>query len=154
MTPRFASIYGESKPPGPTSGRSAGTFKRASSVVACIRKAGSNPPVCGVHNVKLVRKQLPAELIAVGYKGSTFLVCPVSGSALNDTEKHKKLRAAELEKHDRRTSSALTVACPICKEPPGVPCFRKSNDGVKIVLLQPHAKRVTKKVLPVARKLD
>jgi hypothetical protein len=120
----------------------------------CIRKAGSNPPACGVHNVKLVRRQLPAELIAVGYKGLTFLACPVSGSVLNDTEKHKKLRAQELEKHERRTSSALRVACPICREPPGVPCFRRSNDGVKIVLLQPHAKRVTKRVLPEATKLD
>ena len=50
----------------------------------CFRKKGSNPPVCGVHNVPLVNKQLPAEFIASGYKGFTFFVCPVSGEVLND----------------------------------------------------------------------
>ncbi len=50
----------------------------------CIMKKGSNPPVCGVHNVQLVRKELPAEMIAAGYRGFTFLVCPVSGTVLND----------------------------------------------------------------------
>jgi hypothetical protein len=50
----------------------------------CTRKKGSEPPVCDVHNVLLVRKELPAEMIAEGYKGFTFLVCPVSGTVLDD----------------------------------------------------------------------
>jgi hypothetical protein len=50
----------------------------------CFKKKGSKPPVCGVHNVPLVRKQLPDELIASGYKAFTILVCPVSGTVLND----------------------------------------------------------------------
>jgi hypothetical protein len=50
----------------------------------CFKKKGSNPPVCGVHNVPLVPKQLPNELIASGYKAFTFLVCPVSGEVLDD----------------------------------------------------------------------
>jgi hypothetical protein len=50
----------------------------------CFRKKGSNPPICGVHSVPLVQKQLPDELIAAGYRGFTFLVCPVSGEVLND----------------------------------------------------------------------
>jgi hypothetical protein len=50
----------------------------------CFRLKNSDPPVCGVHNVRLERKQLPIELIAAGYKGFMFLVCPVSGAVLND----------------------------------------------------------------------
>ena len=50
----------------------------------CFRKAGSNPPVCGVHNVRLLRKELSAEMIAAGYKGFTFLVCPLSDTVLNE----------------------------------------------------------------------
>ncbi len=54
----------------------------------CFRKKGSNPPICGVHNVPLVQKQLTQELIAAGYKGFTFFVCPVSGAVLNDETTH------------------------------------------------------------------
>ena len=49
----------------------------------CFTKmGGSNPPVCGVHNVSLEHKQLPNELIASGIEGFTFLVCPVSGQSV------------------------------------------------------------------------
>jgi hypothetical protein len=34
--------------------------------------------------VQLVRKELPTEMIAAGYKGFTFLVCPVSGAVVDD----------------------------------------------------------------------
>jgi hypothetical protein len=50
----------------------------------CFRKKGSDPPFCDVHNVPLERKQLSAEMIAEGYKRLTFLVCPVSGTVLDD----------------------------------------------------------------------
>jgi hypothetical protein len=50
----------------------------------CFRKEDSDPPICGVHNVRLVEKQLPDEMIGSGYQGFTFLVCPVSGAVLND----------------------------------------------------------------------
>jgi hypothetical protein len=56
---------------------------------SCFIKKDSSPPVCGVHNVRLIRKQLPVELIASGYKGFTFLVCPVSGAVLDDEATHK-----------------------------------------------------------------
>ena len=46
------------------------------------RKKESRPPVCGVHNVRLVKKRLPADLIVTGYKPFTFLVCPISGMVL------------------------------------------------------------------------
>jgi len=50
----------------------------------CFKKKDSSPPVCGVHNVPLVRKYLPAEMTGAGYKTFAFLVCPVSGAVLND----------------------------------------------------------------------
>jgi hypothetical protein len=55
----------------------------------CFRKEDSSPPVCGVHAVRLVTKHLPDDMIAVGYKPLTFLVCPVSGVVLNDEKKRK-----------------------------------------------------------------
>jgi len=54
----------------------------------CSKKKDSNPPVCVVHNVPLVRKQLPAGMIEVGLKGFSFLACPVSGLVLNDELAH------------------------------------------------------------------
>jgi hypothetical protein len=45
---------------------------------------GSNPPICGVHNVPLVQEELPDDMIAAGYKAFTFLVCPASGQVLNE----------------------------------------------------------------------
>jgi hypothetical protein len=50
----------------------------------CVMKKDSNPPVCGAHNMALIKKQLSNEFIATGYRGFTFLVCPVSGQVLND----------------------------------------------------------------------
>ena len=50
----------------------------------CFWKKGSDPPVCGVHNTRLVQEQLPDELIAEGLKGFTFFVCPLSGAVVND----------------------------------------------------------------------
>ena len=55
----------------------------------CFRKENSNPPVCGVHDVRLIMKQLPEEMITVGYKPLTFSACPVSGAVLNDEKKLK-----------------------------------------------------------------
>jgi hypothetical protein len=54
----------------------------------CFKKKDSNPPACGVHNVPLVRKHLSNEMVAAGYKGFTFLVCPTSGAVLNDEATH------------------------------------------------------------------
>jgi hypothetical protein len=55
----------------------------------CFKKKDSDPPVCAVHNVQLVSKHLPSELIAVGYTSFTFLECPVSGEVVDDeTTRH------------------------------------------------------------------
>ncbi len=56
----------------------------------CFIKKKSDPPVCGLHNVRLIQRQLPNEQIAPGYKGFTFLACPVSGAALNDERERQK----------------------------------------------------------------
>jgi len=55
----------------------------------CFMKKDSNPPACGVHNVRLITKELPDEMIAGGYRPLTFIVCPVSGAVLNDEKKRK-----------------------------------------------------------------
>jgi hypothetical protein len=49
----------------------------------CFRKAGSDPPVCEVHNLQLVQKELAAEMILAGYTSMNFLVCPVSGAVVD-----------------------------------------------------------------------
>jgi hypothetical protein len=48
-------------------------------VNSCFNEKESNPPVCAVHRVPLLERQLPDETI-VGCKGFTILVCPVSGT--------------------------------------------------------------------------
>ena len=50
----------------------------------CFKKKGSNPPVCGAHNVPLVRERVPDDMIAAGFKAFTYLACPRSGQLLND----------------------------------------------------------------------
>ena len=55
----------------------------------CFIEKDASPPVCGIHNVRVTLMQLPAELIASGYKGFAFLVRPVSGAVLNDEATHK-----------------------------------------------------------------
>ena len=52
----------------------------------CFRKRGSNPPVCGVHDVPLVPGELPEEFLAAGYKGFTFYECPVSRTVVKDDD--------------------------------------------------------------------
>jgi hypothetical protein len=54
----------------------------------CFELKNSNPPTCGVHKIRLVKKQLPNVLVNEGYKPFTFLVCPISDEVLNDEAKH------------------------------------------------------------------
>jgi hypothetical protein len=46
----------------------------------CFNEKDSNPPICGVHKVRLIERQLSRDLVNEGYKDFMFLVCPVSGS--------------------------------------------------------------------------
>jgi hypothetical protein len=50
----------------------------------CFIKKDSAPPVCGIHDVRLIKKLIPDELIASLRKEITYLVCPVSRSVIND----------------------------------------------------------------------
>jgi len=54
----------------------------------CFNNEDSNSPFCAVHDVRLITKQLPAEMIAAGFKVLTLLVCTVSGALLH----HEKRR--------------------------------------------------------------
>jgi hypothetical protein len=50
----------------------------------CFIKKGSNPRVCGIHNVRLIEHQSPDDLATSRYGDFTYLVCPKSGQVLND----------------------------------------------------------------------
>jgi hypothetical protein len=51
-------------------------------------KDSRSQPICGIHNVPLIEKTLPSELIAAGYKTFTFLVCPVTEEVIDDEQGH------------------------------------------------------------------
>jgi hypothetical protein len=50
----------------------------------CFRKKGSNPPVCGVHQVPLTQKESSDDSDTSRFGNFTYLACPVSGQVLND----------------------------------------------------------------------
>jgi hypothetical protein len=51
---------------------------------ACFKKKGSNPPMCGVHNVPLIQQRSFDDSASAGIGDFTFLVCPVSSAVVND----------------------------------------------------------------------
>jgi len=52
----------------------------------CFTKMGSDPPVCIVHNVRLAEHQTSRESIVGGVGNFTFLLCPVSGQEVEESE--------------------------------------------------------------------
>jgi hypothetical protein len=50
----------------------------------CFREKNSHPPICGVHNVPLMKKQSANDLASSGFGDFAFLVCPVSHEVVND----------------------------------------------------------------------
>jgi hypothetical protein len=56
----------------------------------CFIKRDSEPPVCGVHNVKLVEHQTSREGLAGGVGNFTFLARPVSGQVFDDASARTK----------------------------------------------------------------
>jgi hypothetical protein len=44
----------------------------------CFRKKGSDPPLCGVHNVGLVLSKIRHDLLVPYIGHVTCLICPVS----------------------------------------------------------------------------
>jgi hypothetical protein len=52
----------------------------------CFKKKDSNPPVCGVHNVQLIQKQVHEDLSVSGLGIFSFLLCPKSGEVIPDEE--------------------------------------------------------------------
>jgi hypothetical protein len=49
----------------------------------CFREKGTDPPVCGLHKVRLARGQSAEVVPIAGLKNFSFLVCPVSGEVLS-----------------------------------------------------------------------
>jgi hypothetical protein len=54
--------------------------------IQCFTKKGSNPPVCGVHNVPLVEHLSTDDSITSGLGDFVFFVCPISGQVVGDSE--------------------------------------------------------------------
>jgi hypothetical protein len=57
-------------------------------VVLCFAKTGSNPPVCGVHNVPLRVAHSSEILGTIGPQDFNFYVCPVTGYVTNEALRH------------------------------------------------------------------
>jgi hypothetical protein len=55
----------------------------------CFVKSGSAPPVCGVHNERLLERNTRSEPVIDGVGDFSFFVCPVSGQVVNGTATHK-----------------------------------------------------------------
>jgi hypothetical protein len=54
----------------------------------CFISDGSNPPMCGVHHVRLVMTRT-SEAGVAGIGDFSFYVCPVSGKAVDVAPKRK-----------------------------------------------------------------
>jgi hypothetical protein len=50
----------------------------------CFKKLGSDPPVCGIHEVPLRETSSSQELSTMGLRDFAFYKCPVSGQAIDD----------------------------------------------------------------------
>ena len=60
----------------------------------CFSKKDSNPPVCGVHQVAVVQRQIPIDAFAPGLGRVTCSICPVSRSVVREVRglyAHKSL---------------------------------------------------------------
>jgi hypothetical protein len=50
----------------------------------CFKKQGSNPPICGVHNVQLVQTEVRIDQYAPQLGLISCLKCPVSGAVISN----------------------------------------------------------------------
>jgi len=54
-------------------------------VVLCFfMKRNSQPPICGIHNVALVERKMPVDLLAQHLGYVTVYVCPESGQVVTE----------------------------------------------------------------------
>jgi len=56
----------------------------------CFNKKDSEPPVCGVHNVLLIKSQSSEDSVISKFGDFVFYVCPVSGYVVSDTPPQKE----------------------------------------------------------------
>jgi hypothetical protein len=55
----------------------------------CFVKKGSDPPACAAHDAQLQQHQSSERLETYRYGDFTFLMCPVSGQVVDDSENRK-----------------------------------------------------------------
>ena len=56
----------------------------------CFIEKDSNPPVCGVHEVRLKEHQSSEDLSTLNFGEFTFLMCPTSGQVIDDSQKSRE----------------------------------------------------------------
>ena len=55
----------------------------------CFRKKDSNPPVCGIHDVRLIEGESDIDSLAPYLGRITCLKCPISGMVVLDSHGNK-----------------------------------------------------------------
>jgi hypothetical protein len=53
----------------------------------CFIKKNSNPPACGVHDVRLKQHQSSEDFSTLKFGDFPFLMCPVSGQVIDEPKK-------------------------------------------------------------------
>jgi hypothetical protein len=58
-------------------------------VERCLKEKDSNPPICGVHKVRLVRDETPIDPLAPFMGRISCLICPVSELVVIDSDENR-----------------------------------------------------------------
>jgi hypothetical protein len=55
----------------------------------CFKLQYSNPPICGVHNVPLIRRETPIDPLAPRLGRISYLICPTSELVVHDPDENR-----------------------------------------------------------------
>ena len=97
----------------------------------CFTKKGSDPPICSVHNVKLEERQTSRESITGGVGNFTYLVCPVSGTVLNDDNAHAYGHCAKPSVSEPYSLASAPTAI---RDSTGPSEYRRSKSSLEVLL--------------------
>ena len=66
-----------------------GTKNRKPMVKRCFKEKDSNLPICGVHNVPLIRRETPIDSLAPRLGRISCLICPTSELVVHDSDENR-----------------------------------------------------------------
>jgi hypothetical protein len=55
----------------------------------CFKLKESNPPICGVHKVPLIRRETPIDPLAPSLGRISYLICPTSELVVHDSDENR-----------------------------------------------------------------